>query len=100
MLQIEPVLKEYLLKTQQHRDEDSKLFIAIKKPYGSIKTVTCRNLFLEAMATADIDIKQFKPHSARSSVTAAPGLTLKEILKLGCWRQESTFRRFYKAKYA
>ena len=51
------------------------------------------------MATADIDINQFKPHSARSSVTAAPGLTLKEILKLGCWRQESTFRRFYEAKY-
>jgi len=39
------------------------------------------------------DTKQFGPHSSSS----APGLSLKEILSMGHWRQASTFFRYYEA---
>ena len=61
-------------------------------------STTIRNVFLAAMATANIDVKQFGPHSSRASVTSAPGLKLKEILSLGCWRKISTYRRHYEAE--
>ena len=50
------------------------------------------------MSIAGIDTAMFKAHSSRASATAPPGLTLKQILKMGSWRQASTFKRFYEAE--
>jgi len=97
-LEIKPVIALYLERTAQHRNESSKLFVSLVKPYENIQSVTCRNIFLDAMAAAGIDTSRFKAHSARASVTSAPGLTLKQVLELGCWRQASTFKRFYEAE--
>ena len=72
--------------------------MSLNKPYRNIKTVTVRNIFLEAMSIAGIDTVMFKAHSSRASATAPPGLTLKQILKMGSWRQASTFKRVYAAE--
>ena len=86
-----------MLKTGDVRAGDSRLFISLNKPFGSIQTTTVRNIFIQAMDTAGIDIKKFGPHSARASSSSAPGLSLKEILAMGQWRQASTFFRYYEA---
>ena len=97
-MQIKPLLETYLEKTAHQRDgSTNNLFISLNKPHQPISTVTVRNSFIEAMAKAKIDINKFGPHSARSSASSAPGLSLKEILSMGCWQQASTYRRFYSA---
>jgi hypothetical protein len=84
-------------RTSDLRGESSRLFISLNKPHNSIATVSIRNIFIFAMAKANIDISVFGPHSARASASSTPGLTLKEILKMGCWKQSSTFKRYYEA---
>ena len=70
------MLEAYLEKTSESREADSSLFISLNRPFKAVKTVTVRNIFLDCMDKSGIDISIFKPHSARSSVTAVPGLTL------------------------
>lgn len=97
-LQIVPILRAYLEKTEHQRCESSKLFVGLNRPHSNLKSVTIRNEFISAMEKANIDTSKFGPHSARASVSSAPGITLKEILSLGCWRNASTYRRFYSAE--
>ena len=87
---------EYKERTSTLRDSNL-LFVALKRPYDCLKPCTLRLLFIRAMQQAGIDTEVYTPHSARRSVTAVPGLTMEEILQLGCWRKESTYRQFYEA---
>lgn len=91
------MLETYLDKTKEMRNDSSNLFISLYKPYGSLSTVSVRNSFVSAMKHAGIDVSKFSPHSSRSSSTAVPGLTLQEILAMGCWKRISTFHRYYEA---
>ena len=50
------------------------------------------------MSIAGIDTAMFKAHFSRANAISPPGLTLKQILKMGSWRQASTFKRFYEAE--
>ena len=92
---MKPFLDQYLEKTQDSTSEN--LFVSLYRPFNSLTTVSIRNIFVYAMQSAKIDTSLFGPHSARASASSSPGLTLKEILKMGCWKNESTFRRYYEA---
>ena len=98
MFQVKPFLQAYLDKTLDVRGETSRLFISLNKPFADIVSTTDRNIFIAAMNSADIDTSKFKPHSSRSSSTAVPGLTLHQILAMGCWRAASTYYRYYDAE--
>ena len=52
----------------------------------------------EVLALSGIDISIFKAHSSRgASATAAAdrGVSIFEILQLGDWSEENTFKKFY-----
>ena len=97
LLQVKPVIELYLERTAANRTDNSRLFIGLVKPFTSVKSTTIRNIFVSAMEKAEIDTQRFKPHSSRSSATAGQGLTLKAILQLGCWKNSSTYHRYYEA---
>lgn len=97
-IEVKPILEAYFERTSDQRDDNSGLLIALIRPFGTLSTVTTRNIFIYSMGVANIDTSSFGPHSARASVTSAPGLSLKQILKLGCWRNASTFRKHYEAE--
>ena len=99
IFQVKSILEAYSERTAEQRDGQSGLFISLNRPFGTVKTVTTRNIFIYAMGIANIDISIFGPHSARASVSSAPGLSLKQILELGCWRSASTFQNHYQAEF-
>ena len=90
-------MQAYLDRTEEQRSEENRLFISLNSPFSSVTTSTIRNIFISAMEQAKIDTSKFGPHSARSSATAAPGLSLKQILAMGCWKNKSTFKKHYQA---
>ena len=50
------------------------------------------------LTEAGIDTDLFKGHSVRTAAASAAhkaGASIKDILKAGNWRRESTFRKFY-----
>ena len=69
-LQIKPFMDAYMEQTSDLRSESSWLFISLNKPHNSITTLT----FL------------------------CSACTLKEILKIGCWKNTSTYKRYYEAE--
>ena len=91
-------LKMYLKKTKDLTNAEDALLCSYAPPYKAVGTQTIARWTKTVMTDAGIDTHVFKPHSTRGSSAsklAQMGTPLKEILKRGCWTDESTFKYFY-----
>ena len=76
--------------------EVTKLFITTKKPYRAASSDTLRRWVKNTLTKAGIF--NFSAHSCRSASTSkamALNIDLEEILRLACWKRESTFFKHY-----
>ena len=91
-------LEVYLTRTKETRGNCKSLFISCKKPHKQVSTSTLSQWMKSMLTEAGIDTDLFKGHSVRTAAASAAhkaGASIKDILKAGNWRRESTFRKFY-----
>ena len=90
-------LREYLLRRNQRvNEEETQLFITYGKPYKAASIDTMRRWIKELFA--DVNIVNYTPHSCRAASTSKASninIDIENILKLGCWKNEKTFRLYY-----
>ena len=91
----------YLTVTTNLRSS-TKLFVSYIKPYGAVTASTIGRWIKTLLERAGIDTKQFSAHSTRSASTskAAASVSVDIILATAGWKEESTFRQFYKKPVA
>ena len=91
-------LKMYLRKTKDLTNAGDALLCSYVPPYKAVGTQTVARWTKTVMKDSGIDTQIFKAHSTRGSSAskmAKMGTPLKDILKRGCWSDESTFKHFY-----
>ena len=93
-------MKEYEERTAptRSRGAESKLFLALIKPYKAVTSSTIAGWLKSLLEAAGIDTSVFNAHSVRgasSSTAANVGITTNEILKAADWSSESVFQKFY-----
>ena len=92
------MLKAYIKRTGKTRGGCNALFISCKKPHKQVATSTLSRWMKNMLEEAGIDTRVFKGHSVRTAAASAAhkaGASIKDILKAGNWRRESTFSRYY-----
>jgi len=92
------VLSEYIERTSELRNAESRLFISYMKPHKRVTSSTISNWVKTTMAKAGVDISTYKPHSVRSASTSKAmksGACLEEILKMAGWSGAQTFAKYY-----
>ena len=93
-------LQAYMEKTKQHREKDSLLFRSIIKPYGRISPTTISRWLTQSIILAGGPVlrKKLKGHSVRGAATSLAldkGLSVKDIIRAGDWKQDSVFFKHY-----
>ena len=91
-------LEQYVTRTKDIRGNCKALFISCKKPHKQVSTSTLSRWLKNMLAEAGVDTTVFKGHSVRSAAVSAAhkaGASIRDVLKAGNWKRESTFRRFY-----
>ena len=89
-------IQQYIKATQPFR-QSSKLFVTTTTGTPAARATIAR-WTTSAMKKTGIDTDMFKAYSTRSaaaSKAAYKGLPLESVLKMGHWRQTSTFFKFY-----
>ena len=86
LFQVKPIFETYMSRTEAMRVEESRLFISLYKPFGSIVSVTVRNNFISAT------------FCERKCVISS-GLSLLEILAMSCWRNQLEEARIINISY-
>ena len=91
-------LKAYEERTAPNRGSETKLFLALIKPYKAVTSSTIARWLKSLLEAAGIDTSIFNAHSVRgasSSAAANLGIITNDILKAADWSSESVFQRFY-----
>ena len=95
-------LEEYERCTSAHRtllpDQPNLLFLSLFKPFKPMSSSTIACWIKEILLLSGINTAIFKAHStcgASSTAAANQGVSISDILQLGDWSQENTFRKFY-----
>ena len=91
-------LEAYVDRTKPIRGNTTALFISTRKPYKQVTTSTLSRWMKCMLEASGIDVKVFKGHSVRTAAASAAhraGASIRDILKAGDWKRESTFSRFY-----
>ena len=91
-------LLHYMLRTKEVSNAGDFLVCSYVPPYKRVGTQTLSRWIKTVMNESGVDIGAFKAHSTRgasASKLAQLGTPLHEILKRGCWSQESSFKQFY-----
>ena len=91
------VLQFYLDRTSSLRKGD-KLFISYQKPFKEVSSDTISRWIKKVLSQVGIQSTAHSTRSLSTSLAAASGLPIQEILKAAGWRNESTFTQFYKIK--
>ena len=91
------VLKEYLRKTVDIRQDVTNLLISHVKPHKPVCKSTVSRWLKEVMILSGIDCEVFKVHSIRGAATskAAQTVPIVDILSVAGWSNAGTFGRFY-----
>ena len=91
-------LQSYLEKRNQLvNDEVRELLIKYEKPHKPVSRDSVARWIKNELTNAGVDTTVFKPHSCRSaSVSKAKvnGVPTSVILEKGCWKRESSFKKF------
>ena len=78
--------------------EPNKLFLSVNRPHKPIASGTLSHWVKDCLLEAGIDSNVFKADSTRSAATSGAvkaGISISEIIRLGDWTKESTFKKFY-----
>ncbi|CAG2230792.1 unnamed protein product [Mytilus edulis] len=92
------VLKEYLYRTKQLRQKNSKLLISYVKPHEDVIKDTIARWVKTVLRRSGIDTKIYGAHSMRSATTSPAkfkAVPIQEILDKAGWTNERTFSKFY-----
>ena len=92
------ILKAYERHIAPNRGGESRLFLALIKPYKAVTSSTIARWLKSLLEAAGIDTSVFTAHSVRGASASAPanmGITTNDILKAADWNSESVFQRFY-----
>ena len=96
-------LHEYEKRTKTFRSspdntKPNKLFLSYIRPHKPISSDTLSGWVVDFLSDSGVDTDIFKAHSVRGAASSAAinaGVSLKEILNLADWSQDSSFVRFY-----
>lgn len=91
-------LEHYIIKTEQLRGSEQRLFISFMKPYKVVSSSTLSRWLRNVLTLSGIDVSRYKSHSIRgvaASKAKACGLPIKEIMNVAGWASDRTFSRFY-----
>ena len=90
-------MKEYLERTKPLRKNISSLFLTYGKPHKAASRNTISRWIKITLSLAGIDIDHFKPHSVRSSTSAAARakVPIDSILRTAGWSGHCTFANNY-----
>ena len=96
-------LKECEKRTKPFRpssetEPNNKPFLLVHRPHKQIASGTLSHWVKDCLLEAGIDSNVFKAHSTRSAATSGAvkaGISISEIITLGDWTKESTFKKFY-----
>jgi site-specific recombinase XerD len=88
----------YLKETKVLRGTETQLFVSYQKPHKKVTKSTLGKWIKTVLSNAGINIQIFKPHSTRSASTSAASfrVPIETVLKTAGWKQDCTFRQFYK----
>lgn len=93
-------LRDYLKRTKQLREAESKLFISFRKPHKAVTAQTLSRWIKDVLKDSGVDTSIFSAYSTRHASTSAAsrsGISIDCILKTAGWSEKSeTFARFYK----
>ena len=90
-------LKAYEERTVPVRGTESKLFLALIKPFKAVMSSTIARWLKSLLESAGVDTSVFNAHSRRgasSTAAANMGITTNDILKVADWSSESVFQGF------
>lgn len=92
-------MTSYLKRTKILRNEENKLFVAIKKPHKAVGSQTLSRWIKSVLSVSGLDTSKFGAYSTRHASTSAAkrsGVSIDLILKSAGWTNKSqTFARFY-----
>ena len=92
-------LTSYLKRTKILRNEENKLFVAIKKPHKAVGSQTLSRWIKSVLSASGLDTSKFGAYSTRHASTSAAkrnGVSIDLILKSAGWTIKSqTFARIY-----
>ena len=91
-------LEEYLQRTAELRQDETSLFISVRKPHKRVAKSSISRWIKELMAKAGIDTVKYQAHSVRpasASKAKSRDAPIDLIMKTAGWTKESTFARFY-----
>ena len=79
-------------------DDVKELVISYGKPHRPVGSDTLSKWINDELKLSGIDTNVFATHSCSSasvSKTKVNGMGINEIMKKGCWKSESRFKKFY-----
>lgn len=92
-------LETYLDKTKDLRGNETRLFIALKKPHSGVSSQTLSRWIKKTLTESGVDTDAFDAYSTRHASTSSAkksGVNIDAIRKAAGWTQRSaTFARFY-----
>lgn len=92
------LLKHYIDRTKLIRNRQKHLFLSYVKPHVNVSKDTIARWLRMCMATAGVDVDQFKAHSVRAASVSAANkchVPIQAILDKAGWTSERTFQKFY-----
>ena len=90
--------KEFLKCRTEYNVAHTKFLFTTVSPYGPPHKDTIAIWEKNTLTQAGVNTNIFSSHSCRSSASSKVdnmGVDLDNILKMACWSQQSTFRKFY-----
>lgn len=91
-------LKEYIKKTTELRNNETKLFISYIKPFKAVSRDTISRWTKTVLDKSGIDTTVYKAHSTRaasSSKACRNNVPIDQIMANAGWKSAQTFYRFY-----
>ena len=87
-----------VFRTTSDKSQPDKLLLSYIRPHKPISSETLSRWVVAFLSEAGMNTSIFKAHSVRGAASPAAfnaGVSLKDILSLADWSQDSTFVRFY-----
>ena len=87
-------LEHYIIRTEQLRGSEHRLFISYMKPYKVVFSSTLSRWLKNVLTLSGIDVSKYKSHSIRGvGASKACGLPIKAIMNVAGWSSDRTFSK-------
>lgn len=92
------VLKEYMLRTERIRNNETQLLISYVKPHKAVTRDSIARWLCTVLTMSGIDTSIYKAHSTRAAATSSAAgklVPMADILAAAGWSNTGTFQKFY-----